>query len=417
MARRGRHLRLPAQRLRVRGDAPRGAKRPALPIPSSSTPARSPPKPCARRGSRSARLRRENPDARIIVTGCAAQTEPESFADMAEVDRVLGNDEKLRGEAWRACAGFRARRQREVARQRHHGVTRDGAASGRRLSRACRAPSCRCRTAATIAAPSASFPTAAAIRARCRWARWSSRCGALVEQRLCRDRADRRRHHQLWRRPAGRAEARQLVEADPAAGAGAASACGSPRSIRSRPIATCSMPSPTKTRLMPHLHLSLQSGDDMILKRMKRRHLRARRDRASATQVRAAAAGHRRSAPTSSRAFRPRPKTMFARSLDLVEECGLTLPARLPLLAAPGHARRAHAAGRGRRDQGARGAAARGGRSGATTAAASGSGADARCADRERQPGRTEHYLPVAIAGETYRRVVPLRSPAVMASG
>ena len=42
-------------------------------------------------------------------------------------------------------------------------------------SRAVRAPSCRCRTAATIAAPSASSPTAAAIRARCRWARWSSR--------------------------------------------------------------------------------------------------------------------------------------------------------------------------------------------------------------------------------------------------
>jgi tRNA A37 methylthiotransferase MiaB len=40
------------------------------------------------------RLRRENPEARIIVTGCAAQTEPETFAAMGEVDKVIGNTEK-----------------------------------------------------------------------------------------------------------------------------------------------------------------------------------------------------------------------------------------------------------------------------------------------------------------------------------
>src|SRR5437660_5496424 len=47
------------------------------------------------------RLKRERPDARIVVTGCAAQTQPQMFADMTEVDRVVGNDDKLRGEAWR----------------------------------------------------------------------------------------------------------------------------------------------------------------------------------------------------------------------------------------------------------------------------------------------------------------------------
>ncbi|MGD9863796.1 MAG: tRNA (N(6)-L-threonylcarbamoyladenosine(37)-C(2))-methylthiotransferase MtaB, partial [Pseudodonghicola sp.] len=41
------------------------------------------------------KLRRENPQARIIVTGCAAQTEPETFAAMAEVDQVIGNTEKM----------------------------------------------------------------------------------------------------------------------------------------------------------------------------------------------------------------------------------------------------------------------------------------------------------------------------------
>src|SRR3978361_1870369 len=46
------------------------------------------------------RLKRERPDARIVVTGCAAQTQPKMFAGMEEVDRVIGNDDKLHGEAW-----------------------------------------------------------------------------------------------------------------------------------------------------------------------------------------------------------------------------------------------------------------------------------------------------------------------------
>src|ERR1700733_1462389 len=49
------------------------------------------------------RLKRARPEARIVVTGCAAQTQPQMFADMAEVDRVVGNDDKMRGEAWRAA--------------------------------------------------------------------------------------------------------------------------------------------------------------------------------------------------------------------------------------------------------------------------------------------------------------------------
>src|ERR1700692_3339513 len=46
------------------------------------------------------RLRRERPGARIVVTGCGAQTEPAAFAAMPEVDRVLGNDEKLDPRTW-----------------------------------------------------------------------------------------------------------------------------------------------------------------------------------------------------------------------------------------------------------------------------------------------------------------------------
>src|SRR5947209_19137103 len=46
------------------------------------------------------RIARERPDARIVVTGCAAQTEPQTFAAMPEVDRVLGNREKLTTDGW-----------------------------------------------------------------------------------------------------------------------------------------------------------------------------------------------------------------------------------------------------------------------------------------------------------------------------
>src|SRR3978361_1407029 len=47
------------------------------------------------------RLKRERPDVRIVVTGCAAQTQPGMFAEMSEVDRIIGNDEKMLGQAWR----------------------------------------------------------------------------------------------------------------------------------------------------------------------------------------------------------------------------------------------------------------------------------------------------------------------------
>lgn len=50
------------------------------------------------------KLRRENPDSPIIVTGCAAQTEPETFAKMEEVTRVIGNTEKMQPDTWKTMA-------------------------------------------------------------------------------------------------------------------------------------------------------------------------------------------------------------------------------------------------------------------------------------------------------------------------
>ena len=51
------------------------------------------------------KLRRENPAARLIVTGCAAQTEPQTFAAMDEVDAVIGNTEKMQASTWAGLAG------------------------------------------------------------------------------------------------------------------------------------------------------------------------------------------------------------------------------------------------------------------------------------------------------------------------
>src|SRR5215467_10949159 len=51
------------------------------------------------------KARRENPNARIIVTGCAAQIAPEKFSALPEVDHVLGNTEKLEAESFRRLAG------------------------------------------------------------------------------------------------------------------------------------------------------------------------------------------------------------------------------------------------------------------------------------------------------------------------
>ena len=98
-----------------------------------------------------------------------------------------------------------------------------------------------------------------------------------------------------------------------------------------------------ESRLMPHLHLSLQAGDDLILKRMKRRHLRAdaiafcdpvRRLRPDVVFGADIIAGF----PTETEA-------MFARSLDLVDECGLTNLHVFPFSPRAGHAGGENAAG------------------------------------------------------------------------
>ena len=105
-------------------------------------------------------------------------------------------------------------------------------------------------------------------------------------------------------------------------------------------------------RLMPHLHLSLQHGDDLILKRMKRRHSRADAI-AFAEQVRRLRPDIVFGADIIA-GFPTETDDVFARSRDLVGECGLTHLHVFPYSARARHAGRAHAAGAASAAQGAR---------------------------------------------------------------
>jgi hypothetical protein len=155
------------------------------------------------------KARRENPQARIIVTGCAAQTEPASFGGMEEVDLVIGNDDKLKAQSYRALPEFGVNDFEKVRVNDIFEVDRDRLAHGRRH----RGPGPRlCAGAERLRSPlhllhHSLWPRQFAIRADGRRRRAGQAAG---RQRLPRGRADRRRSHQLWPGLAGQADARQV---------------------------------------------------------------------------------------------------------------------------------------------------------------------------------------------------------------
>ena len=267
------------------------------------------------------RLKRERPDARIVVTGCAAQVEPDMFVAMPEVTRVLGNTEKLDPRAWaddsRVAVGDIMAVTRPVGHAIDHleGHTR----AFLQVQNGC---DHRC-TFCVIPfgrGNSRSLPVDEAVaRARVLVARgyreivltgvditsYASgdvRLGALVK-RILEDIPELARL---------RLSSIDSVEAD-----------------RDLLDALASEP-----RLMPHLHLSLQSGDDLILKRMKRRHTRA--------DVVAFCNKVRRLRPDVAfgadliAGFPTETEDMFARSLELVDACGLTQLHVFPFSPRPG---------------------------------------------------------------------------------
>jgi threonylcarbamoyladenosine tRNA methylthiotransferase MtaB len=212
------------------------------------------------------RLRRERPDATIIVTGCAAQIAPDRWAAMPEVDRVLGNADKLRPDAFAAdgpklavsdimqvretaghlVEGFdgRARAFVEVQQGCDHRCTFCIIPYGRGASRSVPIGAVVERVRALVAA--------------------GYREVVLTGVDLTSYGAD------LPGRPTLGQMARRLLALVPEL----------PR-LRLSSLDPAEMDEDIfrlladEPRLMPHLHLSLQAGDDMILKRMKRRHSRA----------------------------------------------------------------------------------------------------------------------------------------------
>ena len=163
------------------------------------------------------KLKRENPGARLIVTGCAAQIEPERFADMPEVDRVIGNAEKMDAETFR---GLSLADSPRVAvndimsvRETAHAFIDGFGSNARAYVEVQNGCDHRC-TFCIIPfgrGPSRSVPAGEVV----------AQVRKLVAGRLRRDRAHRRRHHRLRRRPAGRHDPGQAGAAHPAPGAGA----------------------------------------------------------------------------------------------------------------------------------------------------------------------------------------------------
>ncbi|MET3971172.1 MULTISPECIES: tRNA (N(6)-L-threonylcarbamoyladenosine(37)-C(2))-methylthiotransferase MtaB [Bradyrhizobium] len=352
------------------------------------------------------KLKRERPGARIVVTGCAAQTQSRMFADMAEVDRVLGNDDKMRSEAWRdARAAFDLGASEKIAVSDIMAVKQmaphliGGFASG--LPRVFVQVQNGCDHRCTFCiipygrGNSRSVPMGAVVdQVRALVARGHAeivltgvdltsygadlpgapRLGMLTKQIL--------RHVPELKRL--RISSIDSIEAD----ADLLDAIGD------------------DARLMPHLHLSLQSGDDMILKRMKRRHSRndaiafcdeVRRLRPDIAFGADIIAG-----------FPTETEEMFSRSLDLVEECGLTFLHVFPYSPRPGTpaARMPQVAGGAIKERAKRLRTA--GEAALRRRLQEEVGTTRDVLIESGSQGRTEHYLPVAIAGERIGRVVPL---------
>lgn len=356
------------------------------------------------------KLKRERPGARIVVTGCAAQTQATMFADMVEVDRVVGNDDKMRASAWQETRNaFDVGASEKIAVSDIMAVKEmaphlvDGYSSG--LPRVFVQVQNGCDHRCTFCI----IP----------FGRGNSRSvpmGAVVEQ----VRALVERGHaeivltgvdltsygtDLPGAPKLGMLAKQILRHVPEL-----------RRLRISSIDSIEADADLldaiadDSRLMPHLHLSLQSGDDMVLKRMKRRHSRndaiafcdrVRRLRPDIAFGADIIAG-----------FPTETEEMFSRSLDLVEECGLTFlhvfpysprpgtpAARMPQVAGPiikGRAKRLRAAGEAALRQRLQAEV----------------GATRDVLIESESWGRTEHYLPVAISGERVGRIMPLKIAA-----
>lgn len=278
------------------------------------------------------KLRRENPSAILIVTGCAAQTEPDTFAKMTEVDVVLGNTEKMNPATWAGMAPDLIGQTEPVQVDDIMSVTEtaghliDGFGT---RSRAYVQVQNGCDHRCTFCiipygrGNSRSVPAGVVVDQIKRLVDTGYNEVVLTGVDLTSWGAD------LPATPKLGDLVMRILKLVP----------DLPRlrisSIDSIEVDENLMQAiATEPRLMPHLHLSLQHGDDMILKRMKRRHLRddaiafcqeARKLRPDMTYGADIIAGF----PTETDA-------MFANSLALVEDCDLTWLHVFPYSPRPG---------------------------------------------------------------------------------
>lgn len=356
------------------------------------------------------KLKRERPGARIVVTGCAAQTQSQMFADMVEVDRVVGNDDKMRSSAWQETRNaFDVGASEKIAVSDIMAVKEmaphlvDGYSSG--LPRVFVQVQNGCDHRCTFCiipfgrGNSRSVPMGAVLE----------QVRALVERghaEIVLTGVDLTSYGtDLPGAPKLGMLTRQILRHVPELKRLRISSIDSIEADADLLDAIAD-----DSRLMPHLHLSLQSGDDMVLKRMKRRHSRndaiafcdrVRRLRPDIAFGADIIAG-----------FPTETEEMFSRSLDLVEECGLTFlhvfpysprpgtpAARMPQVAGPiikGRAKRLRAAGEAALRQRLQAEI----------------GATREVLIESEEQGRTEHYLPVAISGERVGRIMPLKIAA-----
>ncbi|MBK3661831.1 tRNA (N(6)-L-threonylcarbamoyladenosine(37)-C(2))-methylthiotransferase MtaB [Bradyrhizobium diazoefficiens] len=353
------------------------------------------------------KLKRERPSARIVVTGCAAQTQSGMFADMTEVDRVVGNDDKMRGDAWRqARDAFDLGASEKIAVSDIMAVKEmaphliAGYASG--LPRVFVQVQNGCDHRCTFCiipygrGNSRSVPMGAVVdQVRTLVARGHAEI-VLTGVDLTSYGAD------LPGAPKLGMLTRQILRHVPEL-----------RRLRISSIDSIEADADLldaiadDARLMPHLHLSLQSGDDMILKRMKRRH--SRQDAiALCDQVRRLRPDIAFGADIIA-GFPTETEEMFSRSLDLVEECGLTFLHVFPYSPRPGTpaARMPQVAGGAIKERAKRLRAA--GEAALRQRLQAEIGVTRDVLIESEGQGRTEHYLPVAVAGASVGSIVPLR--------
>jgi threonylcarbamoyladenosine tRNA methylthiotransferase MtaB len=267
------------------------------------------------------KLRREHPAAQIIVTGCAAQIEPERFAAMPEIDRVIGNAEKMQADTFRNLGrglGIGDSLRVQVndimsVRETAHAMVDGFGSNARAFVQVQNGCDHRC-TFCIIPygrGPSRSVPAGEVVAQVRKLVEAGYLEVVLTGVDITSYGADLPADMTLGRL------VRHVLKHVPELARLRLSSIDQVEADAHLMAAIADEP-----RLMPHLHLSMQSGDDMILKRMKRRHLRADAIRfcAEARRLRpdiVFGADLIAGFPTES-------EEMFANSLGLVEDCGLT---------------------------------------------------------------------------------------------